>query len=281
MNNHILKVWLSSISFILQLRYIFQAQFIWYDCLILSADQVFTVNYQEHPFYLFGAGVVVGIIGAYSLFSFNTLESYVKKENVIEYVKKSGLNYSVCKDLSMFDRKVISEHIIKTGFTHLVCKLPHEVALVTENKIAPEIEKQVNQSEILTVIEIDEPSNTLAMFPNDSQPRPDVIADKISDMEKTSPFNSEVYVDSFKNLEVHWTLYLNAVSLNEDEFRVSAYSLNESLGFPLVSFNLDAEAYAYFKTLGKNHEIKVSGTIESAEFLFIRLNDVSVQKTKI
>jgi len=239
------------------------------------------VNYKEHPFYIFCACVGIGVFGAHSLFSFNTSEGYVKKENVIEYVKKSGLNGSVCKDLSMFDRKVISEHIIKTGFTHLVCKPPYEVALVTENKIAPEIEKLINQSEVPTVIEIDDASNTLEMFSSDSQPRPDVIANKISEMGKTSPFNSQVYADSFKNLEVHWTLYLYSVSLNEDELRVSAYSLNESLGFPLVSFDLDAETYAYFKTLGKNHEIKVSGIIESAEVLFIRLNDVSVQKTKI
>ncbi|EKO5172065.1 hypothetical protein P0I94_004394 [Vibrio vulnificus] len=240
------------------------------------------MNYQEHPFYLFGAGVVAGIIGAYSFFSFNTLEGYVKKENVIEYVKKSGLNDSVCKDLSMFDRKVISEHVIKTGFTHLVCKSPQEkIASAIENKTVPETEKQSNQSEILTVVEIDEPSKTLKMFPNDSEPRPDVIADKISDMEKTSPFNSKVYADSFKNLKVHWTLYLYSVSLEGDELWISTYSLNEPLGFPLVSFYLDAEEYAYFKTLGKDHEIKVSGTIESAEVLFIRLNGVSVQKTKI
>lgn len=246
------------------------------------AGQALTLNYQDHPFYLFGAGVVAGIIGAYSFFSFNTLEGYVKKENVIEYVKKSGLNDSVCKDLSMFDRKVISEHVIKTGFTHLVCKSPQEkIAFAVDNKVVAVTEKQPNQSEILTVVEVDEPSKALKMFLNDSEPRPDVIADKISDMEKASPFNSKVYADSFKNLKVHWTLYLRSVSLQGDELSISAYSINEPLGLPLVSFSLDAEEYAYFKTLGKDHEIKVSGTIESAEALFIRLKGVSVKKTKI
>lgn len=252
---------------------------------------------EKHPFYIFGAGVVAGIIGTYSYFTFDIKEGYVKKEDIASYVKKANLNNSICSDLSLFDKTKISKYVINTGFTHLVCpeasnesntcKDLSEYSQQELKRFIIKTDCEKTKDDVLRSTVVDKNS----LYPddrtpnqNDSRPTPYEIFDKIEAVKGESPFQSENLKKSYLGQQVQWTVYLGSISRitlkEKDYFLLHATYKHKSenyFPFPSIYFSIDPDKYSSIKTIGKDSKLLISGSIESVDELNIKLSNVEIK----